>query len=168
MDALEYILFGVLVLANFALGLYFSFHKRGLRAVSNYAALEVFLGSRTLMMLPLAASTVASLLSSIGLVALPSHYYVYGWHIVWGSLTPLLVLPLATHVFVPVIYGLDVTSIFQDVQEHSSMMDALEYILFGVPVLVNFALGLYFSFYKRGRQVVAESVVLEVFLGVAR
>ncbi|KAL1446966.1 hypothetical protein MTO96_028691 [Rhipicephalus appendiculatus] len=113
MGALEYILFGVLVLANFALGLYFSFHKRGLRAVSNYAALEVFLGSRTLMILPLAASTVASFISSIGLVALPSHYYVYGWHVMWGSITPLVVLPLATHVFVPVIYGLDVTSIFQ-------------------------------------------------------
>ncbi|XP_037522126.1 sodium-coupled monocarboxylate transporter 1 [Rhipicephalus sanguineus] len=113
MGALEYILFAVLVLANFALGLYFSFYKHGRPEASNYAVWDVFLGSRTLMALPLAASTVASLLSSVGLVALPSHYYVYGWHVAWGSITPLLVLPLATHVFVPVIYGLDVTSIFQ-------------------------------------------------------
>lgn len=114
MNAIEYTLFGVLVLGNFSLGLYFSFrHQYGRQDDYNSAVQEMFLGSRTLTMLPLAASTVASVLSSIGLVAVPSHYYAYGWHLLWGCITPLFALPLATHVFVPVIYGLDVTSIFQ-------------------------------------------------------
>nr|XP_054930959.1 sodium/iodide cotransporter-like [Dermacentor andersoni] len=114
MNVLEYVLFGVLVLANLALGLWFSLRKKhGRHAGSNSAVVEVFLGSRTLMMLPLAASTVASILSSTGLVALPAHYYAYGWHVLWGAVTPLLLFPLATRVFVPVIYDLGVTSIFE-------------------------------------------------------
>ncbi|XP_070378944.1 sodium-coupled monocarboxylate transporter 1-like isoform X2 [Dermacentor albipictus] len=114
MNVLEYVLFGVLVLANLSLGLWFSLRKKhGRRTGSTSAAVEVFLGSRTLMMLPLAASTVASTLSSTGLVALPVHYYAYGWHVLWAAATPLLLFPLATRVFVPVIYDLGVTSIFQ-------------------------------------------------------
>ncbi|KAL1444680.1 hypothetical protein MTO96_045457, partial [Rhipicephalus appendiculatus] len=113
MDALEYILFGVPVLVNFALGLYFSFYKRGRQVVAESVVLEVFLGSRTLMMLPLAASMVASIISSTGLVALPAHFYTYGWHLAWWLISPLLVLPFAMRVFVPMFYDLDVTSIFQ-------------------------------------------------------
>ncbi|XP_070378941.1 sodium-coupled monocarboxylate transporter 1-like [Dermacentor albipictus] len=114
MNVLEYVLFGVLVLANLSLGLWFSLRQKHCRqSGSNSAAVEVFLGSRTLMMLPLAASTVASILSSTGLVALPAHYYAYGWHVQWGAVTPLLLFPLATRVFVPVIYDLGVTSIFE-------------------------------------------------------
>nr|XP_050041481.2 sodium-dependent multivitamin transporter-like [Dermacentor andersoni] len=113
MGVLEYVLFGVLVLANFCLGIWFSLRKHGRYAGSTSTVVEVFLGSRTLRMLPLAASTVASIVSSTGLIALPAHYYVYGWHLIWWSTLPLLLFPLATHVFVPVLYGLGVTSMFE-------------------------------------------------------
>ncbi|KAL1482968.1 hypothetical protein MTO96_033457 [Rhipicephalus appendiculatus] len=113
LNAIEYVLFGVLVVGNFSLGLYFSLRKHGRNAGPTSAVREVFLGSRTLIMLPLAASTVASILSSTGLVAIPAHYYAYGWHLMWTCTTPLFLFPLATHVFVPVIYNLEVTSIFE-------------------------------------------------------
>ncbi|XP_075559663.1 sodium-coupled monocarboxylate transporter 1-like isoform X2 [Dermacentor variabilis] len=113
MDVLEYVLFGAMVLANFSLGLWFSLRKHERYAGPTSAVVEVFLGSRTIMMLPLAASTVASIISSTGLVALPAHFYVYGWHLVWTSILPLFLFPLATHVFVPVLYGLGVTSMFE-------------------------------------------------------
>ncbi|XP_049273319.1 sodium-dependent multivitamin transporter-like [Rhipicephalus sanguineus] len=113
LNAIEYVLFGVLVVGNFCLGLYFSFRQHGRHVGPTSAVLEVFLGSRTLMMLPLAASTVASILSSTGLVAIPAHYYAYGWHLMWACIAPLFLFPLATQVFVPVIYRLEVTSIFE-------------------------------------------------------
>ncbi|KAL3213519.1 hypothetical protein MRX96_007730 [Rhipicephalus microplus] len=108
MNAIEYVLFSVLVVGNLSVGLYFSLRKHGRNTGPTSAALEVFLGSRTLTMLPLAASTVASILSSTGLVAIPAHYYAYGWHLMWVGIMPLFLLPLATHVFVPVIYKLGV------------------------------------------------------------
>ncbi|XP_077489432.1 sodium-coupled monocarboxylate transporter 2-like isoform X1 [Amblyomma americanum] len=113
MHVLEYVLFGVLVAANFSLGLYFSFRNSSAESGSDATAREVFLGSRSLRMLPLAASTVASLFSSTGLIALPAHYYAYGWHLFWGGLTPLLLFPFATRLFVPVVYKLGVTSVFE-------------------------------------------------------
>ncbi|KAK8786097.1 hypothetical protein V5799_007538, partial [Amblyomma americanum] len=110
---LEYVLFAVLVAANLSLGLYFSFRKRNIAPGSTETTAEVFLGSRMLKTLPLAASSVASLFSSTGLVGYPAHYYAYGWHMAWSYLTPLLFIPVATHIFVPVLYRLRITSIFQ-------------------------------------------------------
>ncbi|KAH7946509.1 hypothetical protein HPB52_000261 [Rhipicephalus sanguineus] len=112
-QALEVALFGFLVLANLSLGLYFSFRKRNIAADSSATRNEVFLASRMLKTLPLAASSVASLFSSTGLVGFPAHNYAYGWHISWAYLTPLVLIPLATHIFVPVLYRLRITSIFE-------------------------------------------------------
>ncbi|XP_077538956.1 sodium-coupled monocarboxylate transporter 2-like isoform X2 [Haemaphysalis longicornis] len=113
---LEYVLFGVVVIVNLSLGLYFSFRRAPVRTGTVSTKAEVFLGGRALKVLPLAASSAASLLSSTGLVAFPAHFYAYGMHLAWSSLTPLLYLPLATHVVVPVIYKLGVTSIFEYLQ----------------------------------------------------
>ncbi|KAL1439554.1 hypothetical protein MTO96_031980 [Rhipicephalus appendiculatus] len=107
--ALECTLFGFLVLSNLALGLYFSFRKRNTAADSSATKNEVFLASRMLKALPLAASSVASLFSSTGLVGFPAHYYAYGWHLFWANLMPLAMIPLATHIFVPVLYRLRIT-----------------------------------------------------------
>ncbi|XP_075739341.1 sodium/iodide cotransporter-like [Rhipicephalus microplus] len=107
-------LFVTLVATNLALGLYFSLRNASSRRVDASARkMEVFLGSRALWYLPLAASSVASLFSSTGLIGFPAHFYAYGWHVLWLSLTPLLLFPLATHLFVPLLYKLGVTSIFE-------------------------------------------------------
>ncbi|KAK8771747.1 hypothetical protein V5799_025009 [Amblyomma americanum] len=108
---LDCVLFGVLVAANLVLGLYYSLRKPTTGSTAIRA--EVFLGSRALKMLPLAASSVASLASSPGLVGFPAHFYAYGWHMMWSTLTSLLLIRLATSVFVPLLYGLGVTSIFE-------------------------------------------------------
>ncbi|KAH8022204.1 hypothetical protein HPB51_023054 [Rhipicephalus microplus] len=111
--ALEGALFGFLVLSNLFLGLYFSFRKRDNATDSSAVRSEVFLASRMLKTLPLAASSVASLFSSTGLVGFPAHFYAYGWHLLWAYLMTLVMIPLATHVFVPVLYNLRITSIFE-------------------------------------------------------
>ncbi|XP_077538731.1 sodium-coupled monocarboxylate transporter 2-like [Haemaphysalis longicornis] len=109
----EYVLFGIVVAANLALGLYFSFRKAR-RGIANKATTtEVFLGNRALHVIRLAASAVASVLSSTGLVAFPAHFYAYGVHIYWCSISSVFYLPLATQVVVPVIYKLGVTSVFE-------------------------------------------------------
>ncbi|XP_049272510.1 sodium/iodide cotransporter-like [Rhipicephalus sanguineus] len=113
-QVLECALFVALVAANLALGLYFSVRNAPSRRVDAGARkLEVFLGSRALRYLPLAASSVASLVSSTGLIGFPAHFYAYGWHVLWISLAPLLLFPVATQLFVPLLYKLGVTSIFE-------------------------------------------------------
>ncbi|KAK8756489.1 hypothetical protein V5799_000809 [Amblyomma americanum] len=63
--------------------------------------------------LPLAASVVASLISSTGLIGLTGHFYAYGFHFMWTSLTTVAVSPIATWLFLPVLYTLRVTSVFE-------------------------------------------------------
>lgn len=112
-EVLEYVVFGVAVVTNLSLGLYFSFRRAPLRTGGVSTEVEVFLGSRALKVLPLAASSVASFISSTGLVGFPAHHYAYGMHVTWSSLSALLYLPLATNFVVPVLYKLGVTSIFE-------------------------------------------------------
>ncbi|XP_065284497.1 uncharacterized protein [Dermacentor albipictus] len=121
---LEYIIVGVLVATNLSVGLYFSFRKANVGPGSKVTATEVFLGGRMLKTFPLAASSVVSLFSSTGLIGLPAHYYAYGWHMTWSFLTPLFCIPFGTHVFMPVLYRLRITSIFESIVGASSVFAA--------------------------------------------
>ncbi|CAN8019387.1 unnamed protein product, partial [Ixodes persulcatus] len=90
------------------LGLVFSFKRTGRLTIQ-----EMFLGSRTLRMVPLALSAVSSVMSSIGIIAFTAHFYAYGTHMGWTSLGVLLCIPITTDVIIPVLYRLKITSIFE-------------------------------------------------------
>ncbi|XP_077488940.1 sodium-coupled monocarboxylate transporter 2-like [Amblyomma americanum] len=106
----EYVVFGTLMALNLGLGIYFSVPRK---ERSQNTTSEAFLGSRAMRPLPLAASVVASLISSTGLIGLTGHFYAYGFHFMWTSLTTLAVSPIATWLFLPVLYTLRVTSVFE-------------------------------------------------------
>ncbi|EEC11031.1 sodium-dependent multivitamin transporter, putative [Ixodes scapularis] len=105
----EYVIFGLLMIANLGLGLYFSFAKKSAITTSD----EVFLGSRKLRMLPLAMSVLASMLSAVGIVGATAHFYAYGLRYHWSIGSKLLVMPFVMYVVVPVFYKLKLTSIFE-------------------------------------------------------
>ncbi|KAH7939352.1 hypothetical protein HPB52_011382 [Rhipicephalus sanguineus] len=107
---LEYAVFGTLMALNFGLGLYFSLRRKARLAKTTA---EVFLGSRALRALPLAASAVATILSSAGLVGFAGHFYAYGFHLIWHSLAAVATAPVAVYIFLPVMYGLRITSVFE-------------------------------------------------------
>ncbi|XP_072140799.1 sodium/iodide cotransporter-like [Dermacentor andersoni] len=107
---LEYVVFGVLMALNFGLGLYFSLRRKARLARTT---VEVFLGSRALRALPLAASVVATIVSSAGMVGMTGHFYAYGFHLMWHALGAVAVAPVAAHVFLPVMYGMRITSVFE-------------------------------------------------------
>lgn len=105
----EYAVFAILVTANLGFGLYFAFRKKS----RNVTTEEMFLGSRTLSMFPLATSILASLMSSGSIVSIAGHYYAYGGHLAWSSVSVIALLPLTAYVVLPVMYNLKITSVFQ-------------------------------------------------------
>ncbi|CAN7994511.1 unnamed protein product, partial [Ixodes pacificus] len=105
---IEYAVFGVLMAANVALGLYFACRKARAQTTE-----EMFLGSRTLRVLPLAVSVVATITSPTGIVAFAGHFYAYGLHLNWVNLGLVAVLPITTHLIIPVLYKMRVTSVFE-------------------------------------------------------
>ncbi|XP_077541182.1 sodium-coupled monocarboxylate transporter 1-like [Haemaphysalis longicornis] len=109
----EYAVFGTLVALNITLGLYFSLRRK---ARSAHTTADVFLGNRALRVIPLAASVVASLFSSMGMVGLAGHSYAFGFHLMWNGLTTLFMAPIAAHLFLPVFYHLRITSVFEYVR----------------------------------------------------
>ncbi|CAN8019403.1 unnamed protein product [Ixodes persulcatus] len=106
----EYATFALLMAANLGIGLYFSLVKRARLASTPD---EVFLGGRTLKMLPLAVSVLASMISAIGVIGFSAHYYAYGFHYSWSLLASPLLIPVVAGVIIPVLYRLRVTSVFQ-------------------------------------------------------
>ncbi|CAN7939729.1 unnamed protein product, partial [Ixodes hexagonus] len=107
--AIEYAVFGTLMIGNLGLGLYYAFFSR----VASMTTNEMFLGSRTLRVVPLAISSFASLTSSTGIVAFIGHYYAYGFHFAWGAAAAIIVLPISVYVIIPVLFKFKVTSIFE-------------------------------------------------------
>ncbi|XP_077541161.1 sodium/iodide cotransporter-like [Haemaphysalis longicornis] len=109
-SVIEYVVFGVLMAINFGLGLYFSLRRM---ARSAHTPVEVFLGSRALRVIPLAASVVATLVSSTGVVGFTGHLYAHGFHLIWHGPTCIAMALVAGRLFLPVMYGMRVTSIFE-------------------------------------------------------
>ncbi|XP_077539075.1 sodium-coupled monocarboxylate transporter 2-like isoform X2 [Haemaphysalis longicornis] len=150
MPHIEHVVFGTLVALNLALGLYFSLRRK---ARSADTAAEVFLGGRALRAIPLAASVVASLFSSMGLVGMAGHFYAYGFHLMWNGLTTLFMAPIAAHLFLPVFYDLRITSVFEQSVGALSILAASLAIatVFEVPllwcnILIGFGGTLYTAF----------------------
>ncbi|CAN7983626.1 unnamed protein product, partial [Ixodes hexagonus] len=105
----EYVIFGLLMVSNLGLGLFFTFAKKSSVTTTD----EVFLGSRKLRMLPLAMSVLASMLSAVGIVGATAHFYAYGLRYHWSIGAKLLVMPFVMYVVVPVFYKLKLTSVFE-------------------------------------------------------
>ncbi|XP_037570538.2 sodium-coupled monocarboxylate transporter 2-like [Dermacentor silvarum] len=118
----EYGVFGSLMALNFGLGLYFSLRRKARLARTT---VEVFLGSRALRALPLAASVVATIVSSAGMVGFTGHFYAYGFHLMWHALVAVVVAPVAAHIFLPVMYGLRITSVFEYIRQRFNSAIAL-------------------------------------------
>lgn len=122
LHVVDYLVLVFLNSLGIGVGLYASFRRRRLKTVtasgSNGDACDVepeesFLGSRRLYAIPLAMSMFASAVTSTAVVSFAAHFYMYGLHVVWCAASTAIVAPLVAHTFVPVVYGLRLTSVFQ-------------------------------------------------------
>ncbi|KAH9361581.1 hypothetical protein HPB48_001458 [Haemaphysalis longicornis] len=109
-NVVEYAVFGGLMCANLGFGLYFSCLRRLRKEATTD---EMFLGSRSLRIVPLAGSVLASMLSAIGIIGFSAHYYAYGFHYLWNFVSVPLIAVFVSKVVIPVLYELKVTSVFQ-------------------------------------------------------
>ncbi|XP_075528909.1 sodium/iodide cotransporter-like [Dermacentor variabilis] len=108
-DGADYATFASLTALSLGTGLYLSLRKQA-RFMSKE---EAFLGSRTLHAVPLALSMVASSVTAVGLVGFVAYYYVHGFHTLWAIAAFVPGSLVVTYLFLPVLYRLKVTSIFE-------------------------------------------------------
>ncbi|XP_072145364.1 sodium/iodide cotransporter-like [Dermacentor andersoni] len=97
-------------------GLYMSLRKRGAPKSRD----EAFLGNRSIRVLPLALSMLASSITAAGIIAFVAHYYRHGFHTLWAIPVFVPVGLIVTYLYLPVLYELKVTSIFEVVWLHNT------------------------------------------------
>ncbi|OQR72568.1 sodium-coupled monocarboxylate transporter 1-like [Tropilaelaps mercedesae] len=104
--ALDYVvLVGFLVISTL-IGIYFAWKDR--RSTSNRTFLT---GNKELGWVPVSFSMMASFLSSIAILGLPSEVFNRGSMLWMGAVSAILAIVIAASVFLPMYYNMDITSI---------------------------------------------------------
>ncbi|XP_049273429.1 sodium/iodide cotransporter-like [Rhipicephalus sanguineus] len=150
LDIYDCVAFGVLTVAGYLVGLYFSFARnrrqkafRGANGTN--AEIEAFLGGQTLPATALAISVVASVANGVNVVSFVGHFYAHGFHSSWVVAGTLVASILTVTAVVPLLYELRVASIFQQTLGAVGIYSAALGIstMFPVPLLYsNIIIGL--------------------------
>ncbi|XP_038216722.1 sodium-coupled monocarboxylate transporter 2-like isoform X2 [Zerene cesonia] len=108
-DWLDYLVFGAMLLLSALIGVYFAFFaKRKQNTTSEY-----LMGGKTMGMFPISMSLIASYVSGISLLGLPSEMYTYGTQLWAIVLSEWIVSVTIAIVYLPVFYNLQITSTYE-------------------------------------------------------
>lgn len=101
------VLVAVLGLSSF-IGVYFAWKDR--RSTNNR---EFLVGNRQLQVFPVTMSMMASFLSAVAILGVPSESFIHGSQYVVNFIGIIVGIILAVHVFLPVFYEIDMISVNQ-------------------------------------------------------
>ena len=115
----DYSVFIFMLVVCSCIGLFFGYkdhrkhNKKGRQknAIDNEQALEYLVGGRNMKVLPVAMSLIASGLSGITLLGMPTETYIYGWSF-WLICIPVCIVGFLTnYVVIPIFYELQILSV---------------------------------------------------------
>jgi len=109
----DYVIFAVILLVASVIGLY-----HGCRGNKQSSTAEFLMAGRSMSVLPVALSLLASFMSGITLLGTPAEVAQSGTQYWMIFASYFIVIPLAAYVFIPVFYRLELTSVFE-VRKHS-------------------------------------------------
>ena len=112
---LDFVVFGVMLLLSAVIGIYHAFTGGKQRTTK-----EFLFANRGMMAIPVALSLLASFMSAITILGVPSEMYTYGtqyWLIVASY---IILFPCVALVFVPVFRAVEISSSYEVSQEFST------------------------------------------------
>ncbi|XP_038064009.1 sodium-dependent multivitamin transporter-like [Patiria miniata] len=104
---LDYVIFSAMLAVSALTGLYHACAGEGQKSTAKF-----LMADRSMMSIPVAISVIASYLSAITILGVPSEVFVYGiqyWMVVWSF---FIAIPVTALVFIPVFHGLGLTSAY--------------------------------------------------------
>ncbi|XP_072017033.1 sodium-coupled monocarboxylate transporter 1-like [Amphiura filiformis] len=104
----DYIVFSVFLAVSAGTGLYHGFAKGGQQTTQSF-----LLADRSVFSLPVAMTLLASFISPITLLGIPAEIYTYGGLYLDFLFSQCLLYPSIVFIFVPVFYGLKITSAYE-------------------------------------------------------
>ena len=99
-------MFVVMLVISIAIGLFFACTGNKQSSLR-----EFLLAGRNVPVIPGAVSMLASFLSGVYIIGLPLEIYLNGTLVCWMGLGYILMGIIAAHVFMPILYNINMTSI---------------------------------------------------------
>lgn len=121
----DYLVFVAMLLLCILIGIYFGFAKKrhekhqhktaadGGEDDEGSAEREYLMGGRTMSVFPIALSLIASFISGITLLGLPTEIYSFGTQYLYVIGGVVLMGVVVGRVFLPVFHGLNITSTYE-------------------------------------------------------
>ncbi|CAG4915433.1 unnamed protein product [Colias eurytheme] len=149
----DYVIMAATLIASVVIGLYFKF--TGGKQKTNE---EYLLADRNMSIFPVAVSLMASFMSAITLLGVSAENYYYGMIFVVINLSYGIATPIASHLYLPVFFGLQKTSTYEYLE-----------LRFGprIRMLASLTYTLQMILYN-GIVLYAPSIVLEAVTGLDR
>lgn len=107
-NAVDYVVFAATLLVSASIGLYYAIKDR-----KKTDEKEFLLAGRSMQTFPVALSLLSSFISAITLLGTPAEVYTNNTMYWWISIGFILSATGTAHIFVPVFYQLQITSVFQ-------------------------------------------------------
>nr|XP_055041608.1 solute carrier family 5 member 6a [Misgurnus anguillicaudatus] len=104
----DYVIFGVLLVASTGIGLYYAFSGGRQRTMQ-----EFLLADRNMRCLPVSLSLLATFQSAVAILGAPSEIYTHGTQYWFLGCSYFLGLLIPAHIFIPVFYRLRVSSAYE-------------------------------------------------------
>lgn len=126
-DVLDYCVFGGMLSLSALIGVYFAFCAKQKQNTTK----EYLMGGKKMGIFPMSMSLVASSISGISLLGYPSEMFTFGTQFWMGLLGEILAYLVTYVMFLPVLYNLQVTSVYEYLQRrYSPALRKLGSILF--------------------------------------
>ncbi|XP_011307182.1 sodium-coupled monocarboxylate transporter 1 [Fopius arisanus] len=139
-DLVDWAIFVVMLGVSAAVGVYYAWNDRK----TPDAVAEYLVGGKTMRVFPISMSLIASYISGIALLGFPAEMYVYGtqlWATVIGDALVSLTMAI---VYLPVFYGLQITSSYEYLElRFSPAVRLLGSIIFLIKMLLYIPIVVY-------------------------
>ncbi|KAJ8300303.1 hypothetical protein KUTeg_021822 [Tegillarca granosa] len=145
---LDYCLFVAVLCVSALIGIYYLLKEKW--QTKQATSEDILMGGRDMPVFPVAMSLVASYMSAITVLGIPTEMYVFGTEYWLVALSGLMTYPVTCHIFLPFFHNLHLASAYQYLELRfnratrylASAMFALETLLYMAVVLYAPALAL--------------------------
>ncbi|KAK4876640.1 hypothetical protein RN001_009146 [Aquatica leii] len=107
----DYLLLSVMIGGSAVIGVYFGFFGKKQDNKKEY-----LLGGKSMSIIPIAISLIASIISGITMLLFPADVYKYGSSLIWLCVTMPIACLLQSYIFLPIFFKLQLTSVYEYLQ----------------------------------------------------
>ncbi|OWF39948.1 sodium-coupled monocarboxylate transporter 1-like [Mizuhopecten yessoensis] len=138
----DYCLFVAVLLVSFFIGLYYMLKEKFAKQESTSD--DILMGGRDMPVFPVAMSLVASYMSAITVLGVPTEMYVFGTEYYLVAFSGLLTYPITCFVFLPFFHNLGLSSAYQYLElRFNSWTRYLAALIFAIEMVLYMAVVLY-------------------------